>query len=106
MTPITLSSIQDRREDILRLAELHGAHNVRIFGSVVRGEATGRSDVDLLVTMDDDRSLLDRIALMRDLKELLGRKVDVVNHNAISDDFRELIASEIRPLMPEETGQV
>ena len=98
MARAALSSIQDRREEILRLSESYGARNVRVFGSVVRGEATAQSDIDILVTMDRDRSLLDRIALMRKLEELLGRKVDVVNENAISDEFRELIGSEVLAL--------
>jgi hypothetical protein len=52
MARVTLSSIQDRREEILRLSEGRGARNVRVFGSVVRGEATAESDIDVLVTME------------------------------------------------------
>ena len=87
---VSLSDIRTRRDDILRIAAEHGAHNVRVFGSIVRGEASQDSDLDILVRMDDDRSLLDHVALIRDLEDLLGRKVDVVPeealHRAIRDD--------------------
>ena len=65
------------REEILRIAAKYGAYNVRVFGSVARGEARPDSDVDLLVELEPQRTLLDQIALMQSLSELLGRKVDV-----------------------------
>jgi len=69
--------LRSRRTEILRLANEHGASNVRVFGSVARGQATERSDVDLLVDMEPGRSLLDLCALEEDLEHLLGRPVDV-----------------------------
>lgn len=60
-----------KREEILRIAAEHGAQNVRIFGSVARGEADADSDVDILVDMEPGRSLLDRAALLLDLQRLL-----------------------------------
>ena len=63
------------REEILRIAAPHGARNVRVFGSVARGDDRADSDVDLLVEMEDDRSLLDLVGLEQDLEELLRRQV-------------------------------
>lgn len=62
--------IVNHREEILALADQHGARNVRVFGSVARGEADEASDIDLLVDMDPDRSLLDMGALLMDLRSL------------------------------------
>ena len=75
--------IEEKRDDILRIANRHGARHVRVFGSVARGEAEPESDVDFLVKMDPDRSLLDLSALVADLKDLLGRNVDVVSEDGI-----------------------
>ena len=73
-----------KRPEILRLAQVHGAHNVRIFGSVARGEAHAESDVDFLVEMDSGRSLLDLIELSQDLETLLQRKVDILTDQGLS----------------------
>ena len=70
--------LQEKRAEILRLAAQHGASNVRVFGSVARREADAESDVDFLVTLQPERSLLDLGALLMDLQDLLGREVDVV----------------------------
>jgi len=92
------SFLLSQREKILNLAELHGATNVRIFGSVARGEATHDSDVDLLVTMEPGRTYFDFVALWQDLQELLGRKVDIVSEKGVSPYLRDRILSEARPL--------
>ena len=81
--------LQDKREEILQLAEKHGARRVRIFGSVARGEARSDSDVDVLVEFEAGRSLLNRIALMQDLEDLLGRKVHVVTEKALHHMIRD-----------------
>ncbi len=65
------------REEILRIGAKYGAYNVRVFGSVARGEASLDSDVDFLVELEAQRTLLDQIALIQSWEELLGRKVDV-----------------------------
>jgi predicted nucleotidyltransferase len=70
-------TIAERREEILRIATRHGARNVRVFGSVAGGGDRADSDVDLLVEMEDDRSLLDLVGLGQDLDELLRRRVDI-----------------------------
>ncbi len=75
--------LKEKREEILRIAAKHGARNVRVFGSVVRGEAGEDSDVDLLVEFDPDRSLLDHATLVLDLEELLGCKVNVVTEGGL-----------------------
>ncbi|MFN8448006.1 MAG: nucleotidyltransferase family protein [Anaerolineae bacterium] len=80
-----------KRDEILRLARKYGATNVRVFGSVARGEATEHSDIDFLVDFPPDYSLWDRIGLTQDLEELLGRSVDVV----LAARLREMIRDEI-----------
>jgi predicted nucleotidyltransferase len=93
-----LELIKTRREEILRLATRHGAANVRIFGSAARGEDTPSSDIDFLVTMEPGRSLLDKAGLLADLRELLGREVDVVEDDAIYWLLRRRILKEARPV--------
>lgn len=93
-----LSIVQEKREDILRLAALYGAYNVRVFGSAARGEETESSDIDFLVSMEDGRSLLDQAGLLADLTELLGRKVDVVIEDSIYWLIRRRILKEARPV--------
>ena len=91
-------TIEGNREEILRIAARHGARNVRVFGSVARGEDRTDSDVDLLVVMADDRSLLDLVGLEQDLEELLGRNVDVLTDAAIHPALRLRITAEARAL--------
>ena len=87
-----------KREEILRLASKYGARNVRIFGSVARGEAGADSDLDLLVELEAGRSLLDHVALIQDLEDLLGRKVDVVTERALHWYIRDRVLAEaVRP---------
>ena len=80
-----------KRGEILSLAARHGARNVRIFGSAARGEAGPESDVDVLVDLEPGRSLLDRVALIQDLEDLLGRKVDVLTEKGLHGCIRERI---------------
>ena len=89
-----MNDILARREDIRRVVARHGASNPRLFGSVVRDEQSPGSDVDLLVHLDADRSLLDQIALMHELGDLLNCKVDVVDDEAVYPGLRERILSE------------
>ena len=86
--------LHTKREDILRIAAKYGAYNVRIFGSVARGEADEKSDIDLLVNMESGRSLLDLCGLLIDLEELLGRKVDVVTEKGLRDRIRNRVLNE------------
>jgi len=90
--------VKSKRDEILRIAARHGARNVRIFGSVARGEADEASDIDFLVEMEPGRSLLDLGGLVFDLETLLGRKVDVVTENGLYWLLRRRIVKEARPL--------
>ena len=95
---VSLGKILDHRETILRLAAEHGARNVRVFGSVARGEADEASDLDLLVSLDRERSLIDHVALMQDLQDALGCSVDVVNEKCLHRRIRDKILAEAIPL--------
>ena len=90
--------VRNKREEVLRIARHHGARNVRVFGSVARGEATPDSDVDFLVDMEPGRSLFDLGGLLMDLQELLGRRVDVVTERGLRARVRERVLREARPL--------
>jgi len=90
--------LREKREEILRLAAKHGARNVRVFGSVARGEADEQSDIDLLVEFEPGRSLLDHAGLWLELQDLLGCKVDVVSERGIKARIRERILREAIPL--------
>lgn len=90
--------LKDKREEILRIAASHGARNVRVFGSVARGEADDSSDIDLLVDMEPDRSLLDVTAFLADVRDLLGRRVDVVSEKGLYWLIRRRILKEAKPL--------
>jgi predicted nucleotidyltransferase len=96
---VTLDTLRaERREEILRIAARHGAHSVRVFGSVARGDADEGSDLDLLVAWEQGRSLLDHARLVRDLQELLGIKVDVGTEKSLHWYVRDKILREATPL--------
>jgi predicted nucleotidyltransferase len=84
-------TIRDKRELIVRIAARHGASQVRLIGSVARGEARPDSDVDLLVTWSEGISLLDQAALMLELEGLLGRKVDIASDGWVKPSIRESV---------------
>jgi predicted nucleotidyltransferase len=86
--------IKQKRSQVLEIAQGHGARNVRLFGSVARGETTEASDLDLLIEMEAGRNLLDVIAIKQDLEDLLGCKVDVVTEAAISPYLKEHVLRE------------
>ena len=87
-----------KRDEILSLAHRRGAKNVRVFGSVARNEAHEDSDIDLLIDLDPDRSLLDVGGLAMDLSLLLGRPVDVVTEAGLRERIRSKVLREARPL--------
>ena len=80
--------VRAKRETILEIAARHGARNVRLFGSVARGDADEQSDVDFLVDLDPGRSLLDMGGLLMDLRALLGRDVDVMTPRTLKPRIR------------------
>jgi uncharacterized protein len=86
--------LQSNREEILNLASQHGACNIRIFGSVARGEADENSDIDFLVDLDQNLSPWFPVRLIRDLEKLLGRKVDVVTEKGLKERIRERVLQE------------
>ena len=90
--------LQTHRAEILDLARRYGAANVRVFGSLSRGEGTKDSDLDLLVTLAEGRSLLDLVGLKQDLEDLIHRPVDVVTERALSPYLRERVLSDAIPL--------
>jgi len=94
----TTDLLQSKREEILRIAARHGARNVRVFGSVARGEATETSDIDLLVSTTEHTSPWFPAGLVLDLEHLLGRKVDVVTEDGLYWLLRGRILQEARPL--------
>ncbi len=86
--------IAHKREDILRLCAKYGARNVRVFGSVARGEAGEFSDIDFLVDMESGRSLFDLGGLQYELQVLLGRPVDVVTERGLKLRIRGRVLAE------------
>jgi predicted nucleotidyltransferase len=90
--------LETYREAILKTASRHGARNVRVFGSLARGEGSESSDLDLLVTLGEGRSLLDLVSLKQDLEDLIHRPVDVVTEQGLSPYLRQQILSEAVPL--------
>lgn len=90
--------LKAKREQVLQIAAKHGARNVRVFGSVARGEAGPESDIDLLVEMEPERSLMDLGALLMDLQEVLGRKVDVVEPEGLHWYIKDRVLAEAVPL--------
>jgi hypothetical protein len=90
--------LEAKRDEILRVAAKRGARNVRIFGSVARGEADEASDIDILVDLEPGRSLLDLGGLWSELNELLGRKVEVVTEKGLRERIRDRVLREAVPL--------
>ena len=90
--------VQTKREAIAHIASKHGASNLRIFGSVARGEARPDSDIDILVNLESGRSLLDHAALILELEALLGCKVDVATEKGLRDRKCDRVLQEAIPL--------
>ncbi len=94
----TIQLLRDKRQKILDTAAEYGASNVRIFGSVARGESSESSDIDFLVNMEKGRSLMDLGGLLVALQELLGTEVDVVTEKGLRPRIREDVLKEATPL--------
>ena len=94
----TLEDLRSQREAIVHIAERYGVRNIRIFGSVARGEAGADSDVDVLVDFEPRRSLLDQVGFQQDLAEFLGCRVDLVSEGGIHPYLEARILKEAVPL--------
>lgn len=95
---MNVRDIQARREEIVQIAAKHGASNVRIFGSVARGDAGPSSDVDFLIDIEEGRSLLDLAGLANDLEDLLGHPVDVGLERSLCPRLKERVLHDAVPL--------
>ena len=90
--------LKNKKEEILQIAEKHGAYNIRIFGSVARGNADEKSDVDFLVDCKPGIGLIDWSGLWLELEDLLGRKVDIATEKVLKNRIKERVLKEARPL--------
>ena len=95
---MTIEQVYEKRDEILRIAAKHGASNIRIFGSVARGDADFESDIDLLVEVGPTTSSWFPAGLILDLEELLGRPVEVVTERGLSPYLRDRVLGEAIPL--------
>jgi hypothetical protein len=96
---MTLEELRhSKRDEILRIATKHGARNVRVFGSLARGENSPSSDIDLLVDKDPDRSLMDLGGLLMDLQAMLDTRVDVATEKMLRPKVRERAMRDAVPL--------
>ena len=94
MAPTTMSELRERRDEIMEVARARGATRVRVFGSVARGDATERSDLDFLVDLEAGRTLLDLGGLLMDLQDLLQRDVDVVTERGLRPRVAERVLAD------------
>lgn len=92
------SLLQEKRDEILKIADRHGVRTLRVFGSAARGEATATSDVDFLVELEPGRSVLDLGGLLMDLQDLLGCRVHVVTERGLRPRIREHVFEEAQSL--------
>lgn len=90
--------LQSKRQEIMQIAARNGAYNVRVFGSAARGDARPDSDIDFLVSLEANRSLLDLARLLRELQTLLNHPVDVVTEAGLRPRIRPQVLKEARPL--------
>mgnify|MGYP006293238259 FL=1 len=94
-----MEQLEEKRDDILKIASQHGAFNVRVFGSVVRKEETEASDIDFLIDYDSTKiSPWFPGGLLMDLQDLLGCKVDIVTEKGLNPLIRERVLNEAKPL--------
>ena len=89
-----IGELRNRKEDILKLATIFGVKDIRVFGSVARNEEDRDSDIDLLVEMEKNKSLFDRLGFKHELERMLQQKVDVISIKAIHGRLKENILKE------------
>lgn len=90
--------LREKREDVLKIAEKYGLQNLRVFGSVARGEDDEKSDLDLLASFKPGFTLFDHIDVMNELIIVLGCKVDIVSEEGVKKRIRERIVLEAKPI--------
>ena len=90
--------LHEKRDEIKRIAARHGAYNIRVFGSVARGEAGPESDIDILIDVGPTTSSWFPAGLILDLEDLLGRPVDVITEKALKPELRDHVLREAIPL--------
>jgi len=95
---MNIEQVSNKRSEIVQIARRYGASNIRVFGSVIRGEADEESDIDILVDLEKGRSLFDLGGLLMDLRKLLGRRVDVVTEKGLRPRIRERVLREAHAL--------
>mgnify|MGYP000927974328 CR=1 FL=1 len=95
---VSLNEIKSKKEQILAIARSYGADNLRVFGSFVNGTPDENSDLDLLVRMAPQNSLIERIGLMQELEKMLHIKVDVVNEKALDKNIKQQVLEQGIPL--------
>jgi len=92
-------TIDELKEKVVPILQRHGATRAGVFGSLVRGEMRRRSDIDILVELGRDLSLLDVFGIQQELEDALGRRVDLVEYESIKARIREqILAEEVRIL--------
>ncbi len=89
---------KEYRDQVLEIAKAHGGSNIKVFGSVARGEEDEESDIDLLMDIEKGRSLLDIVRLKRALEALLHHRVDIVENGAIKHNIRHSILTDAKAL--------
>jgi len=92
---LTLDDVRAERERILTLARVHKVARLRLFGSIVRGEAGPQSDIDFLVEFEPGASALDQVALVHDLNKLLGTDVEVVSEAGLQPRHQSIVTEAI-----------
>lgn len=95
---MVIYKIQEKRSEILNIAKRHGVISIRVFGSYARGEASEQSDIDFLIKVGPEHSRWFPGGLVADLEELIGKTIDVVEEDVLSDDLRKKILNESIPL--------
>ncbi len=90
--------LKEKRDEIIEIANKHGAYNVRVFGSVARNEATESSDIDFIIDVGENTSFFFPGGLILDLEELLGRKIDIVTEKSLKPKIRDRVLKEAKAL--------